>query len=770
MTHHFHGRSERSSGVVLLLTLVCLVASGQEPTSGIVSGRVFHAETKLPVPFASVMLTGQRSGTSANEEGWFVLKHVVPGSDTLRVSAVGFLVVQLAVEIGPSGRSDLLVPMEEQEVRVDATTVMGTGPVQRPDFPLSYQGLGLKEFQNAPGSFDDISRVLQTLPGVAQTRSDKNDLMVRGGAPSENLFLVDDIEVPNISHFGGYGSTGGSVSYVNLDLVERSTFSTGGFGVKYGDRLSSVVSLHVRPGRADRLGAKFSVAATQYGGHVEGPIGKVGSFLVSLRGSHLQYLFEAYGFPYAPHFWDYLAKADLRLSDADRLELIAVGAIDRVRFDTSTEDKRYEISRTLFSDQDRAGVGLTWRHASGDVVSSVSARLSYLDLDYAQYEPNLARILDVRPIEREASMRWDAVLQLSRTAALSLGIEGRNVGLVADAFANVRVTGFTPSVIFQVDTLLRTQATKGGAYAEISQTFGPLGVAVGGRMEYFDLIDDPIATALRFSTTLALTPVTKLKLSAGMYHQSPSTVWIISNPFNRGLSFTRADQYGAGADHYFRGDLKLSVETYVKDYRDYPLSLQRPYLIMVNTGAGTGGRGEGYASFGLDSLVSTGRGRSHGTELFLEQRPTERPYAFRLGVAYNVTRFRALDGVWRPSDYDQRWIVSLGGDYFWGDEWEVGAIFRYYTGRPYTPFLSATRFQRSSDQYNEARIGENHGLDVRAARRWAFAWGKMSVFIDILNIYNRKPIEVPYFDSRNQRVQNPKTIGIVPSAGISVEF
>jgi hypothetical protein len=228
------------------------------------------------------------------------------------------------------------------------------------------------------------------------------------------------------------------------------------------------------------------------------------------------------------------------------------------------------------------------------------------------------------------------------------------------------------------------------------------------------------------------------------------------------------NQFVLGIDHLLRSDTKVSLEGYIKKYSDYPASTTQPYLVLANTGAGFGGSTESFASFGLDSLISVGSGNTFGVELFLQKKLSEIPCYGVLSLSYNQSKFKALDGVSRPSSFDQRWILNLGGGYLFNEKWEISTKFRLATGRPYTPYNPDG--SQSSTNYNGARLGVNHSLDVRADRRWMFSSWTLITYVDIQNIYNRKPIDVPRYNNRSKKIEQSNAIGILPSIGISAEF
>ena len=170
--------------------------------------------------------------------------------------------------------------------------------------PVSSQTYRAEEVRRQPGAQEDVLRAISVAPGVGVTSGARNDLVVRGGAPFENLFVVDNIEVPNINHFGSQGSTGGPISLINIRFIESVTLSTVRFGARYGDRASSATSLTLREGNRERVAGELNVAATQVGAVLEGPIGQQASFFVNVRQSYLDLLFKAIGLSFIPSYSD----------------------------------------------------------------------------------------------------------------------------------------------------------------------------------------------------------------------------------------------------------------------------------------------------------------------------------------------------------------------------------------------------------------------------------------------------------------------------------
>lgn len=742
----------------------------QQSRYGSIVGRVYVNATKDSIPLATVMIIGSTLGAATDEAGHFVITKVPAGTYEVQASAIGYAsLVQRAVVVRASEETAISFPLVEQSVQL-GEMVVTERQITVPDFPLSTQYLSYKEIQNTAGAFDDVVRTVSSLPGVAQSRADRNDLIVRGGAATENLSLIDNIEVSNINHFGTQGASGGSVSFVNLECVENTSFSAGGFGVKYGDKLSSVLAIGIREGSSDQQRGKATLSATEVGLNLEGPIVNGSSYLFSARRSYLDPVFKYYGFAFAPYYWDFLGKASFQLGKSDKIQALGIGAVDKMKFFNDTEEQRSSNQRQLFNNQNQAVVGATWRHIFNTGYSMLTIRHSYADFNYLQSGDEHNPYVSNASFERETSVRADAEFEITKSTEISTGIEGRIARLDDKLATTAFGTGYTnDSNVLPINISNDTSCVKSAAYAQVSQAVGNLTITVGVRGDYLNLITKKLVVAPRFSASFPLTPVTKLNASIGRYYQAPSYIWLMANPFNHDLKYLKMNQYVVGIEHFVRSDLKVSVEAYLKDYSDYPVSITRPYLVMVNTGTELRGVGEAYSSFGLDFLESSGTGFAQGVELFLEKRPSEIPLYGRLSVSYSEARFTALDGISRPSNSDQRWKVNIGCGYIIDERWEVTSTFRFYTGRPYTPF-GLNKWERSESLYNSARLSVNHSMDVRVARRWIFATTIMNTYLDIQNVYNRKSVEPPSWNQKkNQQEQSP-AIGIVPSLGVSFEF
>jgi len=754
--------------LITLLFAASLPASSQQLT-GVLSGTVIDQATKEPLPLANVRLVGTNLGASTDDKGSFLIPSVPVGTYELRASLVGYAAFVVTDVVVATGKPTVLsVKLTQEVLDLDAVEVNASYFTRTSDAVVSIEKLSGEEIRRSAGGFEDVVRAVSVLPGVAQTSAGRNDLVVRGGAPSENLFVVDNIEIPNINHFGTQGTSGGPLSYINLDYVRETSFSSGGFGAKHGDRLSSVLTIDLKDGRTDHWGGKATVSATQFGLNVEGPTGADGSLVFSARRSYLDLIFKAANFSFIPEYWDFLARANYRLDQANTLTILGIGAIDRVNWNNATADDRYDNSSILGSDQNQYAFGASLQHLIKNGFLTLTASRSFVSYNELQRDSLLVPIFSNTSREGETGLRFDAVWKRGGTE-LSGGALIKRVKFNTSLYLPPFVTTFGDTVSASVDDA-EDIGTKGAVYGQVAQSL-PLGavLTVGARTDYFSLIDTKFFFSPRAALSLPVGPLTSVQASVGQYRQFPSYVWLVANGANRSLEAARVDQVVLGVEHMLRADLKVRLEGFKKDYRKYPASVDRPYLTMSNTGAGYGGSEDGFSAYGTDRLVNEGSGTAVGLEFLAQKKLSEIPLYGLVSLTLSRTRFTALDGIERPGNFDQSLLLNLSLGYRFDERWESNIRYRFATGKPYTPFDEQGRQDPAA--YNSDRLRGAGYLDVRVDRRWNFATWNLIVYLDIQNVLNNKYTGQYRWDARTQQVEDLYTgIGILPSIGVSAEL
>lgn len=753
---------------VIIIILATASVFCQE-TALSIYGRVVDNLTKEPIIGANVIILGTDYGAATNDQGEFSIINVPPNTYQVRASVIGYnSVTKTDIGVMPGRPSQIEFELISTAIELESVVVESDYFYNNPVELNSIKGFNYEEIRRSAGGFEDVVRAVSILPGVAQADPGRNDLIVRGGGPSENLYLINGIPVQNINHFGTQGSSGGPLSYINLDYVDATTFSTGGFSVLNGDKISSVLAVNLREGRSDQIGGKATISATQFGFDIEGPVSKNSSFIFSARRSYLDFIFQAADFSFVPEYYDGMAKYDIRFDNRNSLSFLLITAFDNVKYFNDTDDQRYDNSTILGSDQTQYATGISYQHVFNKGFINLSLNRNYVDYDTRQSDSLLNPIFINLSVEKENTFKADLTYKLNNTIELNTGGLANLINFETDILVPEFITTFGDSIpltIINADEYYNKLA----AYLNFSFSFfSKLNLNLGARVDYFSPLNTKTYLSPRFSASYKLTDLTLLNFSTGIYHQSPSYVWLVGYDINYELKNINVDQYVLGVDHYLSSDALLRIEGFIKDYIDYPTSLRRTYLIMANTGAGFSGSDENFSSFGLDPLNSSGTGLTRGFELSIQKKLTDIPYYGILSLTYSEAEFTALDDVNRIGSYDQTWIFNISGGYKFNDEWEASFKFRYSTGKPYTPYNSDGT--QNVDDINTLRLPINNSLDVRVDKRWFFEKWTLITYADIQNIYNRKNVVGVSWDQRTQSPEFNESIGILPSIGISVMF
>jgi hypothetical protein len=756
----------KHSTLILLLFLFSTVAIAQENTITIY-GKVVDKFTQQPLPGANVLVINTNFGASTDINGKFEIQNLPPGEYQLRASILSYRsVTKTDIMVMSSFSPEVIFELEEEAIELEDVVVKSDYfETSRLDL-ISTRGFSNEEIRRSPGGFEDVIRALSVLPGVAQADPGRNDLVVRGGAPSENLYLIDGYKVQNINHFGTQGATGGPLSYINLDFVSSTSFSTGGFSVNNGDKLSSSLAIDLRKGRQDRIGGKATISATQFGLNVEGPIASTSQFIFSARRSYLDFIFKAADFSFVPEYWDILGKADFEIDKNNSLSFLLISAIDNINYFNDTEDQRYDNSSIIGSEQLQYLTGIKYRHLIDNGFINLSLSRNFVDFDTQQRDSLLVPVYINKSKEKENTFNAELTYKLSNKTDITLGGDAKLINFEANILLPTYTTTFGDSLL---TTALDTSTTyyKSAVYLNYNTVlFDRFITNLGVRADFFSVLEKSFYFSPRASFSYLLSDITRINFSTGIYYQSPSYLWLVGSPLNTKLKNIQVNQFILGFDHYVSADALIKVEGFYKDYSDYPVSLIRTYLTLANTGAGFGD--ENYESFGLEPLTSAGTGKARGVEFSLQKKLSDTPYYGIASLSYSVADYAALDKIDRTGSYDQTWIVSISGGYRFSTEWETSLKFRYSTGRPYTPY-NADGTQNVSD-YNSIRFPENHSLDLRVDKFWFFSGWSLITYIDIQNIYNRKNITNVRWDVRTQSPEFNEAIGILPSIGISAVF
>ncbi len=737
--------------------------------NGIITGKIVDQISNENLIGVNVIVLGTNFGASTNEFGEFIIKGIAPGNYQIKASIIGYSSsIKSDVIVNAVKPTNLLFKMSESIIELEGITVNSDVFINVPTEVNSIKNFSYEEIRRSPGGFEDVIRALSVLPGVARQNSGRNDLIVRGGAPSENLYLVDGFVVPNINHFGNQGSTGGPLSFINLDYVQETTFSTGGFQANYGNKLSSVLKIDLREAQKSKIGGKVLISASQFGFNLEGPINKKSNFLFSIRRSYLDFIFDAAGFNFVPEYYDLLTKYTYHFDASNKISYLFVGALDRVKFNNNDKDDIFNNARILGSDQNQYITGVSFQHLFNKGFYNIAISRNYINYDGFQNDTLLNPIFINNTTEAEHELKADVVYKTAPASEINIGGSLKHILYNGKILFPERFTTTFGETLPLNSVNTNEDYFQASIYGLYSGTFlNRFRYNFGLRGNYFNAINTKFTFSPRFSLTYLFSQITNISFSTGIYRQTPSYIWLVLDE-NKILKPIKATQYILGFSHLFNESIKLKIEGFYKQYTNYPTSKIRPYLVLANTGAGFGGSENNYSSFGLEPLSSKGKGFARGVEFSIQKKSTNGNLYGISSLTFSESKFTGLDGIEREGQYAQKWIFNFSGGYIFNKHWEASVKFRYASGSPYTPFnFNGTQ---SVDNYLSQNLKDTHALDVRVDRRWNFASWSLITYLDIQNIYNHKNVTQVRWDYKNNTIEESKEIGILPSIGINVEF
>lgn len=758
--------------VVALLLSTVLVAQ-EEKNVGQVSGMILDHSTQEPLALANILILNSPFGVTSSVDGKFMLDKIPVGIYTVRVSLLGYKPQIRSDVVVKRGKTTFLtIELDENLVQSEEITVTDTYFSRHAEDVVSIHGLTTEEIRRAPGAAEDINRVIQTLPGITFANDQRNDIIVRGGSPLENLFLVDNIDIPNINHYATFGATGGAISMVDVKYIDKVNVYTGGFAPKYGDRLSAVMSISLRPGNRDHFQGTVDAGIAGFGVAGEGPIGNRGSWILSARKSYLELIKEAVQLKSVPHYQDAFAKMDYEFSPATKLTLLGMGGID-------------EISTSANEEEPLGFQGLTqenYQYSTGMVLRQLFGKFGFGGLTVSRsvnrYDTKLLNLTDFTTQydytntsrETEMTVKFDGIANASTAQQVGFGTGIRFIDFDHTIFAKpdtLRSIDTTVVYVFRLDYQMGDKARKFFSYVNYSLSLPRWTFNVGIRYDYFSDIVHAHMISPRFNAVWRWDDVTSVNLAAGIFRQSPSLSWVSSREVNRSIFPMRCWHFVLGIERLLDIDTRVSIEGYVKYYDRYPVSVQNPTMVMIDAAAG-------FSENVTDSLRNGGMARSIGLDFFVQKKLSSHLYGL-VSYALSETRAKSLVGGWRPGAFDNRHVVTISGGYVFDEYWQASVKLRYATGRAFTPMNVQLSVQFNQPVLDFSRLyAERHPdyfrWDVRIDRRDNFRVFSIVSYVELQNVTNRKNVFTQVWDQRKRATRTLYQFSFLPIAGIRIEF
>ncbi|MFA6275756.1 MAG: TonB-dependent receptor [Pedobacter sp.] len=735
--------------LALLFSFLSLTVLAQ---NAIIKGKITNSFTNQPIAGATVSIQGKTNNAITDSLGDYSLSNLAPGVYNLKINFIGYKpksVFDIAVSNAKATVLD--ITLETEVSNLDEVVIQRARFVKPIESPLSLRTIGATEIKRNPGGNRDISKVIQSLPGVSAPVSYRNDIIIRGGAPNENRFYLDGIEIPNINHFTTQGSSGGPVGLINVDFIKEVDFYSGAFPAARGNALSSVFEFKQKDGNPDKMGASLTVGSSDFAVVADGPISKKTTYMASYRLSYLQGLFKLLGLPFLPSYQDFQFKLKTKFNTKNELTIVGLGAIDKavLNFNTEkTESNLYTIANFPENKQDNYTIGAVYKIYREKGFSTLVLSRNYLNNKAYKFQDNdqsKIQTLDYHSTETENKLRLEnSSLEGKYKISFGAGVE------TADYTTNSLqvLPGGTEGYISAINFI------KYGAFAQVSAPYlaDKLNLSFGLRLDgnsFSSKGENPFKTlSPRFSASYNFNEKISFNFNTGIYYQLPAyTVLGFRNNtggplLNQNVNYIRSAQVVAGLEYNTLKSTKFTVEGFFKNYSRYPMvKVFGDVIPLANLGADFG-------VVGNKPVIGETEGRSYGLEFFAQQRLNKGFYGI-FALTLFRSEFKDKLGEYVQSSWNNRYILSMTAGKILPKNWEIGAKVRLGGGSPYTPYDIAFSSLKSNysiypqgvqdyDRLNESRLKGFYQLDARVDKKYPFKKFNLNVYLDIQNLtYNK---------------------------------
>ncbi|MBK9272097.1 MAG: TonB-dependent receptor [Saprospiraceae bacterium] len=735
--------------------------------SGVLIGKVIDSETQLPLTGAIVRLEESELGIVADLDGNFKLTSIPPKSYNITVSMLGYkpeTKFNVVITAGNSSQLNFELQPDSKALSEVVVSVNKSTRVAKVETPLSIQNLSAEEIKSNPGGNFDISRVVQALPGVGGTSGNgsfRNDLVIRGGGPNENVYYLDGVEIPVLNHFSTQGAAGGPTGMLNVSFIEDATLSSSAFHARYDNPLSAVLQFKQRDGNKDRFQGNFRLSGTEAALTAEGPLSSKTSFLASARRSYLDLFFSLIDLPIRPNYWDFQYKLTHRIDAKTTITAIGLGAIDEFTFalpKNATPENLYVLSSNPIINQWNYTQGFTLKRIRNKGYWNLTFSRNMFNNRLDRFQDNFdgkqndesKRSLKIIGQEIENKLRFEQILVIGPWK-YSFGANGQYVKYNNDVFTRARPeirdslgNIIQPAISF--DFLTAIDFFKYGIFGQINRRLlnERLSLSFGIRSDANSISNVGAKNLVntlspRLSASYALNNDWTINASAGRYYKLlPYTSLGFRNEtgnlVNSDLPYIRSEHLVMGLEFVPRSNLRFTLEGFYKWYSDYPVS--------AIDGISLANLGGDFGIIGNESILSVGSGNTFGFEFFAQQK-LARNLFYTVSYTFFHSRFAGVDGQLLRSAWDTRHLLSLLAGYKFKYNWELGIKYRYQGGTPYTPFdLERSRVNYQVDgrgtldftRLNGNQLPAFSQMDLRIDKKWNFKKITFDLFIDVQNL------------------------------------
>ena len=786
--------------IVVSMALILFLLSAFAQEVGSIKGKVLDKATKQPLIGVNILVVGTTLGASTDNNGQFIISQLKEDVYKLRLTYIGYTPsLRTDVRVVRNKTTNIEVELEEDYIQGEEVTVTANPFQINKEAPVSNYTYSKEEINRSPGATGDIFRAIETLPGVSSSGGEFSAFSVRGGSPRENIVLVDNIPMDQVTHFDGGSeeqeSQGGRFSIFAPNLIQEANFQAGGFRARYGGKNASFVDMKIKEGNQDNFTINGTYDLLGWEFNYDGPsyISNSTSLIVSARGRDFRRVLEMTGQRDLgdPGFTDIILKTTTNVDARNKVSFLGIYSPEKFK---RTINHVYESKNLYWTELDdveetKSVVGLNWQMLSGEK-SFLQNTLYYKgrdakrDFGRAFTDP----VNGVVPAKEQAAQRkniynkngketefgWKSAFTyiFSKSITSTAGIDVSSIRFEYTAVQNGADTVYTydqndyrPSPAQKYIVRLpeyvnaKYEQTKFNfaAYADLLISLGDMFVLNPGLRFERSEFNRKSYVSPRVSASYAPDPKTRINLATGVYYQTPSTNINTTDPSNLLLlNNERAVHAVLGVTRYLSDDIKLTVEGYYKSLDDLIVRIDRTSERRINFG-------DGWAS---------------GVDVSLVKRFVDKFYG-QLNYSYAQSKRNDNDGRSEyDSDFNQPHIFNILVGYELNKEWAFSAKWKYATGRPTHSYIvnanvfnnpEYLRYSKEITRRNGRRLDNFHTLNVRVDYRMQFGWLAIVSFVDVLNVYGRLNVNEERFLERSGEVIK-EGFEMIPTIGVKLEF
>lgn len=797
---------------ILLLFSTGICISQTSNITQTVRGTITDRESNAPLFGVNVAVyVGEKliGGSITDEHGYFRVEKVPVGRVNISATYIGYNKVMIPNTPVTSAKEVILKiemdPSVSEMKEVQVSTGKKKGETINEMAQVSARAFTIDEASRYAGSRSDPARMASNFAGVSGTDDSRNDIVVRGNSPFGVLWKVDNVDIPNPSHFAIAGTTGGSVNILNSKSLANSDFFTGAFPAEYGNALSAVFDVKLKNGNDEHHEASIQWGILGADISAEGPLNAKdkSSYIFAYRYSTLDLLVKMgvdIGTTAVPHYQDLNFKLNFPLKKGGSVSVFGIAGYSTIKFITSTDQRPGGQDIYATNDVDeyfKSGlgvVGLSYTRpisekcyskitfaASGTLISDHYNRVvRHVDTTTGDFVVDgLYRQMGYKFVESKFSGNFFRNYKINSKHSIRFGMN-----------TEMLVFNYLDSVLSETAYVWKTRLNYRGVhflflpYVQWKYNVSKKVTITAGLHGQVFSLNGSWSLEPRASVKYQFRQNQSIAFGTGLHSQTqPFYVYFqrddVVDPNNtrlrnQNLGFTRSFHAVGSYDVFFKGDVRMKVEAYFQYIFDLPVDTFSSSYSIINEGTS-------FDRFFPSKLVNKGIGRNMGIEVTVEKFFTHNWFAMFSGSLYDA-KYRASDGLWWNSDFNGHYVMNLLGtkEFKWGKKRintiGIGGKVTFGGGQHYTPYDTVkSRFSDDpvviDNQRNRYEFKPYFRLDIKVNYSWnSRKHLTQELGIDLVNVTGQKNIlRLQYVNSSTQP-QVIYQLGFLPLFYYRIDF